>query len=77
MSAGTCDRADTQSELAEVSLESIKCDDGSVCPSGSTCCKLSSGDWACCPLPHAVCCSDGVHCCPNGLLLSLSFIPNS
>ena len=38
----------------------------SQCPDGMTCCKLSSGQWGCCPLPKAVCCSDGVHCCPNG-----------
>ena len=43
------------------------CPDGqSECPDGSTCCKLSSGEYGCCPLPNAVCCSDGEHCCPNG-----------
>ena len=21
------------------------------CPTGNTCCRLSSGDWGCCPLP--------------------------
>ena len=48
-------------------LRSVECPDGqSECPSGSTCCKLSSGEYGCCPLPKAVCCSDGVHCCPNG-----------
>jgi len=34
----------------------------SPCPSGTTQCGL----FSCCPLPSAVCCSDGVHCCPNG-----------
>ena len=48
-------------------LQSVVCPGGqSQCPSGSTCCKLSSGDYGCCPLPKAVCCSDGEHCCPNG-----------
>jgi hypothetical protein len=42
------------------------CADGSQCPDGNTCCKLSSGEWGCCPLPKAVCCSDGLHCCPDG-----------
>ena len=36
------------------------------CPDKSTCCKLKSGEWGCCPLPKAVCCSDGEHCCPHG-----------
>ena len=50
-----------------ISLKSVTCPDGqSECPSGNTCCKLTSGKYGCCPLPKAVCCSDGVHCCPNG-----------
>ncbi|XP_023930792.1 multiple epidermal growth factor-like domains protein 6 [Lingula anatina] len=44
----------------------ITCDDQSVCPSRSTCCKLTSGQYGCCPLPEAVCCKDGTHCCPQG-----------
>ena len=52
-------------------LQSVVCPDGqSECPSGNTCCKLSSGNYGCCPLPKAVCCSDGVHCCPNGYTCS-------
>ena len=44
----------------------VVCPGGQVqCPDGSTCCKLSSGQWGCCPLPNAVCCSDGEHCCPQ------------
>ena len=35
------------------------------CADGSTCCKLKSGEYACCPLAKAICCSDGVHCCPQ------------
>ena len=35
--------------------------------SGSTCCELSTpGQYGCCPLPSATCCSDNVHCCPQG-----------
>ena len=69
MSAGTCDRADTQSELTELTVGSVPCGDGSSCPSGTTCCKLSSGQWGCCPYPEAVCCDDGEHCCPSGLFV--------
>ncbi|CAH8619022.1 unnamed protein product [Schistosoma guineensis] len=36
------------------------------CPDSATCCKLSSGEYACCPIPNAVCCNDGEHCCPKG-----------
>ncbi|XP_016093450.1 granulins-like [Sinocyclocheilus grahami] len=43
-----------------------KCDETSSCPDGSTCCRLSSGKWGCCPLPQAVCCKDMKHCCPVG-----------
>ena len=68
VSAGTCDRVDTQSELTKLSVRNVECDDGSTCPTGTTCCKLSSGGYGCCPYPKAVCCDDGEHCCPNGKL---------
>ncbi|XP_029953604.1 granulin b [Salarias fasciatus] len=43
-----------------------KCDRETMCPGGTTCCRQDSGQWACCPLPQAVCCSDHEHCCPSG-----------
>uniref|UniRef100_A0A2C9K1T6 Granulins domain-containing protein n=1 Tax=Biomphalaria glabrata TaxID=6526 RepID=A0A2C9K1T6_BIOGL len=47
--------------------ESVVCPGGQAqCPGGATCCKLQSGDYGCCPYVNAVCCSDGLHCCPNG-----------
>ncbi|KAJ8414445.1 hypothetical protein AAFF_G00053150 [Aldrovandia affinis] len=49
-----------------------KCDEQTVCPSGTTCCKQNSGQWACCPLPHAVCCEDHEHCCPKGYKCDVS-----
>ena len=53
--------------VADIRVTSVMCPDGkSMCPSGNTCCKLASGGFGCCPLPNAVCCSDQVHCCPNG-----------
>ncbi|ESP03183.1 hypothetical protein LOTGIDRAFT_81959, partial [Lottia gigantea] len=80
--AGKCDRQDGTSVMwskktssqslksADPSIESygVMCPDGrSQCPNDNTCCKLNTGNYGCCPLPDAVCCSDGVHCCPNGL----------
>ncbi|XP_009470405.1 PREDICTED: granulins, partial [Nipponia nippon] len=44
----------------------VQCDEETSCPDGSTCCRLSSGAWGCCPLEEAVCCPDHVHCCPQG-----------
>ena len=54
-------------------LRNVICPDGqSQCPDGNTCCKLSSGQWGCCPILNAVCCSDGKHCCPSGYTCELS-----
>ncbi|XP_054455244.1 granulin b [Anoplopoma fimbria] len=47
-------------------VEKEKCDKQTMCPGGTTCCKKDSGQWACCPLPQAVCCNDREHCCPKG-----------
>lgn len=45
----------------------VKCSDGEThCTDGQTCCKLTSGEYGCCPYPNATCCSDGDHCCPGG-----------
>ncbi|KAM5149395.1 progranulin isoform 1-T1 [Callospermophilus lateralis] len=44
----------------------IGCDQHTSCPVGQTCCPSLSGGWACCQLPHAVCCEDRQHCCPAG-----------
>ncbi|XP_077068624.1 granulin a isoform X2 [Siphateles boraxobius] len=48
----------------ERSTENVNCDSSHICPESNTCCKNVNGDWACCPLPEAVCCTDGEHCCP-------------
>ena len=53
-------------------VRSVICPDGgSQCPTGNTCCQLSTGRWGCCPVANAVCCSDGVHCCPEGKTCNL------
>lgn len=46
----------------------VMCDPTASCPTNTTCCKMSSGLWTCCPLPQAVCCADHIHCCPNGYI---------
>ena len=43
-----------------------------VCPSGDTECTTKSGSIGCCPQANAVCCSDGLHCCPGGYTCDLS-----
>ncbi|XP_004451613.1 progranulin [Dasypus novemcinctus] len=49
------------------SMESdVPCDNVTSCPPFNTCCRLASGEWGCCPVPEAVCCSDHQHCCPSG-----------
>ncbi|XP_071241990.1 progranulin-like isoform X1 [Salvelinus alpinus] len=50
----------------------VTCDPTHVCPDNTTCCKTASGDWACCPLPEAVCCEDHEHCCPHGTTCDLA-----
>ncbi|CAF1308822.1 unnamed protein product [Adineta steineri] len=50
-----------------IQIGSVPCPDGqSSCPDGESCCLLSSGQYGCCPIPDAVCCSDHLHCCPTG-----------
>ncbi|XP_046864188.1 progranulin-like [Xenia sp. Carnegie-2017] len=54
-------------------VNSVICDAGSAeCPDGSTCCKLLSGEWGCCPYENAVCCSDHLHCCPESTTCDVS-----
>ncbi|XP_007953424.1 progranulin [Orycteropus afer afer] len=43
----------------------VPCDNITSCPPFNTCCRLTSGEWGCCPAPEAVCCSDHQHCCPH------------
>ncbi|UYV61465.1 GRN [Cordylochernes scorpioides] len=38
----------------------------SICPGNKTCCKLINGNYGLCPYSEAICCNDGIHCCPNG-----------
>ncbi|XP_064647998.1 SCO-spondin-like isoform X2 [Lineus longissimus] len=79
VSAGTCSKGAStlkwlqKSPASPIPVNGVVCPDGaSQCPSGNTCCKLASGQYGCCPLPQAVCCSDHVHCCPNGYSCDVS-----
>ncbi|KAM4716099.1 granulin b isoform 2-T2 [Anableps anableps] len=51
--------------------ENSKCDESTSCPGITTCCKVATGEWTCCPLPQAVCCDDHIHCCPHGYVCNL------
>uniref|UniRef100_A0A3Q0RVT9 Granulin b n=1 Tax=Amphilophus citrinellus TaxID=61819 RepID=A0A3Q0RVT9_AMPCI len=52
-------------------IHTIPCNDSVACADRSTCCKTLKGDWACCPLPEAVCCEDHLHCCPHGTVCNI------
>ena len=60
------------SALSESYSPNVVCPDGGQCTSSQTCCELAKGGYGCCPKPDAVCCSDGVHCCPNGYTCDVS-----
>ncbi|XP_023714516.1 progranulin-like isoform X1 [Cryptotermes secundus] len=62
-----------QPEMADNTLKPVKrisvntlCPGGrQSCPAGDTCCPRGFGQWGCCPLLAATCCSDLSHCCPH------------
>ncbi|XP_042372227.1 progranulin-like, partial [Plectropomus leopardus] len=49
----------------------LVCPDGGMCEDKNTCCKNTEGGYGCCPLPHAECCSDHLHCCYEGTVCDL------
>ena len=46
--------------------------DASFCQERDAACKMSSGNYGCCPATDGVCCADGDHCCPSGFKCDLS-----
>ncbi|XP_048031419.1 granulin b [Megalobrama amblycephala] len=83
LAASTCDSVNDQGPRFSVPLvkkivavtlpsQNQNCDESSLCPTGTTCCRLNSGAWACCPMPQAVCCADQEHCCPQGYKCDLA-----
>ena len=61
ISSGKCNHGDTQIDWFEkqpvlkIKEQGVQCDSTHECPDGNTCCKLSSGQWGCCPLPNVRC----------------------
>lgn len=51
----------------------VNCSSGGTffCEDGETCCEITESVYGCCPLPDAVCCKDGKHCCPSGTTCDL------
>ncbi|KAI4821622.1 hypothetical protein KUCAC02_007220 [Chaenocephalus aceratus] len=49
----------------EAHPSSVECEGQAQCPERTTCCRLQTGEWGCCPLQNAVCCTDKEHCCPQ------------
>ncbi|XP_029013949.1 granulin a [Betta splendens] len=83
LAAGTCDGETGALPWAEklpviprqnVEARNVPCNSTASCPDGTTCCKTKTGDWACCPLPEAVCCNDHEHCCPSGTTCDLTTV---
>lgn len=71
--AGTCDSVSDAgahltipwvSKTPAVALvpENQQCDETSVCPTGTTCCKQESGTWACCLLPQVYTHTHTIYC---------------
>ena len=46
--------------------------DVNFCKEKEAVCKMSSGDYGCCPVANGICCADGDHCCPSGFTCDLS-----
>ncbi|XP_062841011.1 granulin a [Trichomycterus rosablanca] len=60
-------RSDGNEEVKVEKEDRTQCDPHHSCPDHTTCCLMNqTHTWGCCPLEEAVCCSDGVHCCPKG-----------
>ena len=55
-----------QNVLSHKAPQNVVCPNHeSECSPNSTCCLLQSGVYGCCPIADAICCGDGVHCCPK------------
>ncbi|GBM84677.1 Granulins [Araneus ventricosus] len=70
---GMCIQSNNRSvEMHLLRNKDVICDDQSVCPDETTCCKNPhTQKFGCCPMENAVCCDDGLHCCPEGTTCNL------
>ncbi|CAL8259263.1 unnamed protein product [Arctogadus glacialis] len=50
----------------------VPCNESVACADETTCCQTTAGEWACCPMPEAVCCQDHRHCCPHATVCNLA-----
>ncbi|MSP53519.1 MAG: hypothetical protein EXR81_04630 [Gammaproteobacteria bacterium] len=58
---------DQLDQFLKLHSRDVNCPGGQTsCSAGSTCCQNNVGGYSCCPFTNAVCCGDGIHCCPNG-----------
>ena len=46
--------------------------DVTFCQEKDAVCKMSSGNYGCCPAADGVCCAGGDYCCPSGFKCDLS-----
>ncbi|KAB7507333.1 Granulin [Armadillidium nasatum] len=66
------DTPEINSTIFETSEPIVSTDEGDLCPDGTpcreegTCCSVGGGHFGCCPYRNAQCCTDFVHCCPDG-----------
>ncbi|XP_038610544.1 progranulin isoform X3 [Tachyglossus aculeatus] len=77
LTAQTCDKEQTGPAAAASAARplltgpaalvgDVPCAQGRFCHDNQTCCRDSTGGWACCPYAQGVCCRDQRHCCPPG-----------
>jgi len=55
----------TKIRVEEVIKDKDHCPVG-TCFTFETCCMLDDSTWGCCAYKNATCCSDHIHCCPEG-----------
>ncbi|GFT96796.1 progranulin [Nephila pilipes] len=67
-----CVQNNGSTEIYLLKKNNVICDDKSICPDDTTCCKNpNTTKYGCCPMQNAVCCDDGLHCCPTGTICNL------
>ena len=52
--------------------QKVDCPGDGTCSKNTTCCMVTSGDYACCTEAHGNCCSDYYHCCASGYVCDMA-----